>query len=143
MWSPSHAGPTGALYQGVVTSYHTAASRKSGADPAKTVDDDFNRFAGRRIIDLDKTAGQHDVSTSQHTPSGGQVVGEPSQRFEGMAHHIGALPPADFNTIDRQVAGRRAEVEIAPLDDRIPSRQPAPKKSSAISVAVPMVAESV
>ena len=81
-------------------------------------------------------AGEHDVAAAQSDAVGGELVGQPGQRGEGVTQHVAAHAAPAFLAVDGHGSRQRREVEPAPADSAGPSTMPAWKKSSAMRVGV-------
>jgi len=65
-------------------------------DRAERAGIEAQRLAGRREARGDKAAGDHDVAAPQAKPAAREVVREPRERLERMAHDVAAMAFAEL-----------------------------------------------
>ena len=73
------------------------------------------------------------MAAQEPTADRGEVVGEPGDRVERMAHGIRPAPFSDLVSIDCRNAARRAEVNAAQPVTGSPSTAPSFQQLSAMS----------
>src|SRR5687767_14412428 len=97
--------------------YEAKRSVDAQLDRAEILYLEQHEVASRYVLGSDDATGYHYIAAQQAAADRGEVIGEPGDRVERMAHGVGAAALADLVAVDGGDATDRSKIDPFPVFD--------------------------